>query len=264
MSEWSVIYEKAIRDDGSLFFPERLTKEFLENARRVQGSYIFANQYQNEIIPLEDQRFRKEWFKFGQPLPEATLYNFAFIDPAISESDTADYTAIVVISVDTEQNWYLRQANRYKINPTQIINKCFELHAQYKCQHIGIEDVAYQKSLIHFSLEECRRRGIMLPITGVKRGPDKTKEMRILQLVPRIEWGRLFFTQGVEDLQTELLQFPRGAHDDLIDALASLEDIVHYPQNPRRYDEPQSPNSPHYESWYIRQLAERAYNGESD
>lgn len=254
---WVIVYEKAIRDDGTLFFPERLTKEFLDQARRTMGSYMFANQYQNEVIPSDKQTFKREWFKYYVQLPDNVL-SFGFIDPAISEADTADYTGMVVVSVDSAQNWYVRHASRERLNPSELIEKCFSLTAKYHLSVIGIEDVAFQRAVIHFAFEEMKRRGKHIPLTGVKRGADTTKEMRILGLVPRFEWGTLFLSQGLHDLELELLKFPRSAHDDLIDSLSSIENIVHYPQNVRKKNEQPHPTDPAYESWFIKNLVKRA------
>lgn len=225
------------------------------------GSYLFANQYLNEIIPEEDQVFRREWVKYYLELP-SNVYHFAFIDPAISEADTADYTGITVIAVDCEQNWYVRYARRKRMNPSELIETAFILTEKFKLQSIGVEDVAFQRVLLHFAYEEMRRRGKQIPITGVKRGTDKTKEMRILSLVPRFEWGTIFLSQGLDDLELELAEFPRGSHDDLLDALSSLEQIVSYPAKPRSNPNAvPSPNSPEYEKWYINQLYKRNGTG---
>jgi hypothetical protein len=59
--EWAICYKRAIQDDGSLLFPERLSQEFLDNARRTMGAYSFFNQYQNEILPDGQQVFKKEY-----------------------------------------------------------------------------------------------------------------------------------------------------------------------------------------------------------
>lgn len=243
-------------DDGSLLFPERLTREFLDQARRTMGSYLYANQYQNEIIPLDKQTFKKEWVRYYESLPDI-LYNFAFIDPAISQADTADYSGIVVVATDTAQNWYVRFAGRFKFNPSQLIEQCFRIHEQYKPMAIGIEDVAFQRAIIHFAHEEMRRRNHRIPITGVKRGTDKSKEMRILGLVPRFEWGTIFLNRGLTELEQELAKFPRAQHDDILDALSSIEDIAHYPSKPRSTNVPLNPNDPGYEKQYIENLYKR-------
>lgn len=252
MIRWAVCYKRAVARDGSLLFPEKLSHEFLLEARKTMGSYMFANQYQNEIIPTEDQQFKDEWKRYWNDLPATELYTFAFVDPAISEEKAADFTAIVVVSVDSAQNWYLRHVLRLKANPSTIIDEIFKVHAQFNCAVIGLEEVAYQKALTHFLWEEIKRRNVMLPIHGVKRGPDKTKFMRISSLVPRFEFGSMYLKRGYEDLELELAQFPRGAHDDLLDALASINDIVYYPVPRRTKDEKPHPQSPDYESWVIR------------
>jgi predicted phage terminase large subunit-like protein len=252
---WSVVYDKAIRDDGSLFFPSRLDRSFLAEQRKIQGPYIFANQYQNEIIPGDAQDFKQEWIRYYDKVP-TNVYTFIFIDPAISQQSTADYTAYVVVRVDSSGYWYLERAKRQRINATDTIKLVFDLADQYKPMAIGIETVAYQKALLHFLDEEMRRRGTVVPVTGINRGPDKTKEQRILSLVPRFEWGRILLNRNLDDFEDEYAKFPRSRHDDLLDALASIEEIAFNPQEERQTHEPKTPNSPGYESWYINQLGQ--------
>lgn len=247
-----MIYERAIRRDGSLLFPERLTQEFLEQARRTQGSYVFANQYQNEIIPASEQKFKKEWWRYYHELPELH-YKFAFIDPAISEEETADYTALSVVAVDADRNWYVILVKRQRINPTEIIDLAFDVQKRYQCLAIGIEDVAFQRSLLHFTHERMLADSNMIPVTGVKRGPDSNKHMRIMSLVPRFEFGSLFMTRACKDLEDEMTFYPRAAHDDCLDSLASIKDVVFYPERKRKDERPHT-NDPNYERWYIQQL----------
>lgn len=251
--KWDVVYKKAINDDGSLFFPEKLGHEVLEYKKRVLGSYIYANQYLNEIIPADMQTFKKEWFRYHSEIPKG-CYTFVFIDPALSEADGSDYTGVVVISVDHEKNWYVRHATRRRLSPTQLVDLCFRLNIQFQPQVIGIEQVAYQKALLYFLDEEMRRRNVVLPIKGVQPPTDRTKQMRILSMVPRFEWGHITLAPGLNDLELELLQFPRGAHDDLIDALASMEYIAYPPDKEDPWKVKPAPNHPNYEKWYIENL----------
>jgi predicted phage terminase large subunit-like protein len=251
--KWSTVYRSAVNPDGSLFFKERLTQEFLDDARRTMGSYLFANQYLNEVLPEGSQPLKKEWLRYYKVLPEIK-HSFAFIDPAISLSKDADFTGVVIIDVDLEHNWYLKYAQRYKITPSEIIDLIFRLHTQFGLNCIGIEDVAYQKALLYMMDEEMKRRKIIVPIKGIHPGTDRSKETRIMSLVPRFEWSRIFIAQGLHDFEMEYGQFPRGAHDDLLDALSQLEQIVFYPQKVRKIDEQPHPSDPKYESWYIANL----------
>ncbi len=252
--KWHLIEEKAYKSNGELFFPNKLTHEFLESAKRTLGSYIFANQYLNEIIPADLQTFKREWFKYYTELPKK-VNTFIFIDPALSEADTSDYTGIVVVHVDAKNDWFLSYAKRHRLNPSELVEFVFKLNDQFKPNVIGIEEVAYQKALLYFVAEEARRRKVTLPVMGHKYPPTKSKQTRILSLVPRFEWNHIFLNQGLQDLELELLQFPRGSHDDLIDALASIEAIA-YPADDRiePLKKPHSPHHPDYEKWYKENL----------
>lgn len=251
--KWSCVYKKAYNDDGSLFFPEKLSHEFLEETKHTMGSYIFANQYLNEIIPADKQVFKKDWFKYYDEVP-SNVYNFAYVDPALSEADGSDNTGVVVVSVDSNKDWYIKYARRYRITPTEIVDLLFKIQKQFNCQVIGVEAVAFQKALLYFLGEEMRRRKIQLPVTPVVPPTNKTKAARILALVPRMEWGHCYFNRGLVDLETEFLQFPRGAHDDLIDAAASIEQIFYAPPPEPEWKTKPAANHPDYEKWFIQQM----------
>ncbi len=260
---WSVAYDKAIRDDNTLLFPSKLSREFLLRQRKIQGSYIYAHQYQNEIIPGDDQDFKKEWLVYYKELPKHK-YTFAMIDPAISLDQAACYTAFVVVDVDVDNQWYLRAARRIRITATQTIELIFKIHEVYKCKNIGVEAVAYQMSLMHFLDTEMRKRKMICPVSPIMRGPDKSKGMRIRSLVPRFEWQRLLIKQGLTEFEDEYMKFPRGTFVDILDALSSIEEIAHPPEQIKLSEKAPPPNHPDYEKWFIRQqMKEREQDGET-
>lgn len=260
--KWSLVYEKAIREDGSLLFPQRLTKEFLESARRTMGSYLFANQYQNEVIPDDEKVFKPHWLRIYKEIPKNT-YRFGFIDPAIGQERHHDYTGVAIIDVDTDGVWYLRVAARYRLTPTEIVDKMFELQKEWSLKALGVESVAYQEALLYILSERMRAERKIIPVTGIKRN-QTSKQTRILGLVPRFEWGRLLISQGMTDFEDEYSTFPRGTHDDILDAIASLEEIVFYPQKEKEHklEQPHSPHDENYERWVRQQMLERQNNGE--
>lgn len=261
--KWSIVYEKAIKEDGSLYFPERLDHEFLEEAQKNMGSILFANQYLNEIFPAEDAKFRQEWFQYYNTLPETKLYTFAHIDPAISKKETSDFTGIAIVSVDKDMNWWVRRALRLKLTPSEIVDLCFEIQQTYKTNGIGIEIQAFQESLEHYLKIEMKKRQMVLPVIGIRRGTSDSKTMRIQGLIPYYKWGFIHHTTGCNDYERELLQFPRSAHDDISDAMSSLTEIVFYPTEERIIHEP-NPNSTEYEKQVIQDLARRANERLSD
>lgn len=224
------------------------------------GSYIYANQYQNQIIPDDEKRFRKEWFRYHKEIPQK-VNNFGFIDPAISRRDGSDYTALVIVSVDQEGFWYIRLAQRAKLSPSEIVSLAFNAVDKWNLQIIGIEDIAYQRALLYMIEDEGKRRGKVLPAHGVGLGDSRHKDTRILGLVPRFEWGRISMAEGLYDLENELNFFPRGSKD-IIDALARIEQIAYAPERERKTHEAPAPNSPEYESWFIKNIHKRNRSSE--
>lgn len=251
--KFAVVYDKAQREDGTLLFPEKLSADFLLRQRKIQGSYIYSHQYQNEIIPSDEQDFKKEWLKYYTALPERK-HTFAFIDPAISLENTACYTAVVVIDVDVDNMWYLKLARRVRITATQTVKLVFDLYDTFKCQTIGIESVAYQQALMHFLADEMKKRRHIVPVKEIRRGPDQSKPIRIRSLVPRFEWQRILVKPGLAEFEDEYLKFPRGSFVDILDALSSVEEIAYPPGLERNVTVEPSPNSKNYERHYIRKL----------
>lgn len=258
MSDWECIYKSAVNEDGSLFFPERLTHEFLDSARKHMGTQVFNNQYLNIVIGGEDKPFKREWIKYYDSLPE-NIYTYVFLDPAISQTVDADYTALIVVSVDEQMNWYVRVANRYKITPTEVIGKLFDVSHEFSPMIIGVEDVAFQKVLLYNVQDEMQRRQSFIPVQGVKPSTTRTKEGKILGLVPRFEWGHIYLNRGLYDLENEILDYAgeRSQHDDVIDALASIDQIVTYPSPMKEQLQEVHPSHPDYEKWYRSQLYKR-------
>lgn len=259
--EWGIVYKSAIAKDGKLLFPQRLDSEFLRKAKRDMGSQFFANQYLNVTFPSEDAPFKREWFRYYEKLPVKDKFTFAYIDPAISTEDNSDFTGLVVLDVDASGRRYVRVAQRYKINPTKIIDLIFRVHKQFEPMLIGVESVAFQKAIHYFAAEEMRRRNVFPRLCEVKPETTKTKETKILGLVPLIEFGNYYFGEGLDDLETELLEFPKSKHDDLIDSLASIERIITIP-SAKKGEEHGTTHDPETDQHYIRRLLARHSRGQ--
>jgi predicted phage terminase large subunit-like protein len=253
---WDIFYRGAHNPDGSLFFPERLTQEFLDQAKKHMGSRFYANQYDNIVVDDADKPFKKEWLRYYDSIPENS-YRFIFIDPAISLADEADFTAVVVVAVDEKAHWYVEYAKQHKITPTQLIDLIFQMNERFSPMRIGIEDVAFQKVLVYMAYEEMQRRNIWMPLEGIKPVNDETKQKRILALTPRFEWNLISINHGLQDFEKQFIDYAgeRSKHDDILDALASIDAIITKPSEQKEeeiLDVP--PSHPKYEHYYRLKL----------
>ena len=254
---FNVLVRKAIKDDGTLLFPERLTQEFLDNTKKSQGSYIFSCQYLNEPVDNESATFKASYIKRvpWDLVKDKPINWYLSCDPSY-EGQYSDYAAFVLAGMDSNRELYVRYILRQKMTYAGIIDALFEIYGRYKPKQIILETVATQKSLAYMLNEEQKRRSAWLPITEI-RGRNQQKEERIRGLAPFYEFGHVFHVQEanqLDELEYELLHFPKGTHDDVIDAFASILEFAKAPHNThvvrddddrkRKYDILTKPRSP--------------------
>lgn len=220
---------------GKLLFPKRLSWETLAGNKRQQGAYHFSAQYMLDPIPTDEQVFRPPFKTFEETdLRGLDLKRFITIDPAISEEKHADYSAMTCIGVDHNNDWYILDIWRDKVQPKRLIDQIFYWNEKWKPTSVGIETVAFQKALQYFLYDEMKKRNRNIPLMELKN-TDRSKDERIRGLQPRYEMGSIFHPQkssvpDVENLEDELRRFPKNSHDDIIDSLASQLELAFPPK----------------------------------
>lgn len=226
-------------DEGNPTWPDRFPLEWVEEKKedyRRQGLIdVFYREYMNIAISPDTQIFKREYFRYYDPsqLQTNALNVFTAVDLAISKTDTADYTAIVTVGVSSENHWFVLDIDYGRYDPSETIDAIFRAVQKWRPLIVGIEKVAYQQALAHFLQKEMVARNIFFRIEPLKA--EKKKELRIQALQPRFVAGTVWFPEHADflsELEAELLTFPRGKHDDLIDALAYIEQIA-YPRKSR-------------------------------
>jgi predicted phage terminase large subunit-like protein len=226
---FAVYARQAIMPDGSLIFPERLTVDFLENQKISQGSYIFSCQYQNMPVDDETAMFKySQMIRLNPDLIDGRPINwFLLVDPAISQEKTADYTAMVIAGIDQERNLYVKDVFRAKLTPSEIVDNIFRLYEEHKPKIVAVEAIAFQQTLQYAITDKSKELGWWLPLREIKRR-ESSKEDRIRRLQPYYEFGHVFHLSTcphIDDLEYELVHFPRGQTDDMIDALSGAVEI---------------------------------------
>lgn len=220
---------------GELLFPPRLTWDVLDDLKRKQGSAHFSAQYMLNPIPEESQTFKGPFRKYEESdIRGLDLKKFITIDPAISEDKQADYSALMCIGVDAHNDWYILDIWRDRVLPKALIDQIFYWNEKWKPISVGIESVAFQKALQYFIYDEMRKRNQFIPLKELKH-TEMSKEDRIKGLQPRYEIGAVFHPHHqsvplVSHLEDELLRFPKGSHDDMADALASMLELAFPPR----------------------------------
>lgn len=233
---------------GQLLFPKRLTWATLQKLKEQQGEYHWSAQYMLNPVPEANQVFKPP-FKYYEKtdLQGVELNRFICIDPALSESKEADYSAMTCIGVDRNNTWYILDIWREQCLPNRLIDEIFIWNKKWKPVSFGLETTAYQRMIQYELIDQMKKRNEFIPLKELKHS-DMSKDERIRALQPRYETGTVFHPQReemplVEYLEDELQRFPRSQNDDLVDSLASQLELAF----PRKQKEERSQLHPsHY------------------
>ena len=231
-SQWEVIHLPAIaekdeeyRKQGEALWANHFSLDKLEDIKKDIGSYDFSALYQGVPLDSESQEFRKDFLQYRSEadLKDKRLSRYLTIDLAFSDKETADEIGFCDNRVDSRNIWNLRAWGR-KLSPKDLIDYLFVLHAENNYLQIGILDKHSQYTIVikPFIEEECRKRNKFLPIITLKT-QDTSKELRIRALLPRYLNKAIYHLEGAcVDLEEQMLRFPKGVHDDVLDATASM------------------------------------------
>lgn len=233
--KWEVLKIPALDENWESFWEEKFSKEYFEDLRK-KSPLFFLSQYQQEPVTDGNGDFKKEYFKRVEQYTVAERLermNIAtFIDPAISEKQEADNTAIVTVGVDEMSNIrYVLEVKPMKASPDEIMHALFQTAKSWqykgKSYKAGIEVVQYQKMLALAIRDKMVREDFYFFLEEIH--PRWEKEARIRSILqPLYASGQIYHsdTINIHLLEEELLKFPKWKHDDMIDALASAVSML--------------------------------------
>lgn len=216
---WSTRLYKAYKDDGTPLWPEEWSAERLEEKREEIGSIAFEQEFMNNPLDPSQQILKPSaWWEGDMDYPQWDFYGY--VDLAISEKETADYTALVTIARH-KQTGEIRVIDPVRIRGdiTTQLNLVFKQHAKFRYTKLGIESVAYQKAFAQVLRIESQRRGIYIPAIEIE--VDKDKVRRAQEVSVHVENGTVKFNRNYTEFNNEIIQFPKASHDDFVDSFCS-------------------------------------------
>ena len=242
MPGWSFRKYQALADDSksslwSDVWPVKkllAEKADLESIGRVS---MFYREYQCQIIGDEDQLFKEkdiqhydgrvELNEDGDPIlhlkepfeADVPVHIFMGVDPASSTKQSADYSVIMPVAVDKDDNRYILPYFRKRVKPVDLADNVIAMFTRYKPQKTKIETVGYQEMLRDYLRRKCEDMGMWIPGLEIKNNPRTPKSFRLESLQPFFFRKKMHLLKNMQDLKDELLMYPRGKHDDLLDGL---------------------------------------------
>lgn len=217
--------------DGSPVF---LDKETLMTKRRDMGPYTFGTQMLQNPVADKAMGFKEEWLMYYQSLSDFRSWNtYVVVDPAGEKKKGSDYTVIAAIGLAPDQNYYLLDAVRDRMNLTERTSKLFEFHRKYNPIDTGYEKYGMQSDIEHIQYVQ-EKENYRFNITAL--GGPMPKNDRIKRLIPVFEQKRFYLPQAItfkdyegktvdfvhDFVNEEYLAFPVCIHDDMLDCIARI------------------------------------------
>ena len=205
--------------------------EEVEAARTEVGSIVFAQEYLAEFVDAGQGMLKPEWLKYFSIIPdnngrlkchvEGTEYyldaldKYGIVDLATTTNKDSDYTVITSFARTPDNRLLIIDMVRSKMEGPDIIPAIKRAIEKNKLQYVGIERQGFQTAIIQMA----QRSGIRVKSLKI----DKDKVTRALPLAARMESGDVFLlrdTHWLPEVEREIMTFPAGAHDDIIDTLS--------------------------------------------
>jgi|TARA_R100000353_G_scaffold98608_1_gene71809 predicted phage terminase large subunit-like protein len=216
-------------------------KSELDIAKEEVGSFLYSQEYEAQFIEATGGLIKPQYFKYykdavvtefdkignyidrrvlrfdDKQIYEDDTYKITTVDLAVSTKETADYTVICTATISKDNDIFVEDVIRDRIEAPDLIPVLQNIYDNYKPSFIGIEKTGYQLAMVQLA----RRSG--LPIKELRA--DRDKVARAYPLSAKMEAGKIYFPRQkvwYANLERELLQFPAGEHDDQVDALAYI------------------------------------------
>ena len=213
------------RPPGAPLCPERYPLEELEILRRLDAP-MFASLYQGRPTPQEGDVFKaKNLLTYDPAKLPAKGFRFATCDLAHSTKTSADYSVITCFywSAPPYPRLFVTHMFRDKVDSgrhMEWLDECMDsIPKAERPSFVGIEDKTFGSTLLAKARREGRRGKVMFrPLEA-----DTDKETRAQPAATLSTQGQLLFPEGapwLEDAKHELLVFPNGKHDDIVDTIS--------------------------------------------
>jgi len=227
--EFFLANKEPMLEGTKVLWPEKHDYYTLMKKREDEGPISFDSEYQNEPINPRDCTFspseRHYWtdrFNSEEELLNMLKGKSVIIgscDPSLGrESRKGDYSAIITVAIDTDtRTIYLLDADIERRSPDKTIEDIIAHHKRRKYERFGFETNQFQEFMAIELQKRASAAGNFLNVEEIKHTSDKVARIQSLQ--PMVKNGTLQFSKKHQTLLEQMKYFPKGNHDDGLDAL---------------------------------------------
>ena len=239
--QWQVVVYPAIADQDELYrrqgealHPDRYPLDALERIKRAIGDRDFTSLYQQRPSAEEGAFFKREWLRYYEwnerpPLEQLAIY--AAWDLAIGKKSENDETVGITVGVDRQERVWLLDLVHGRWDALQICDAILDSWRAWQPQRVGIERGQIFMTLGPLLRQRIKERSdwaFPLDEDGLRPGKSD-KSARAAPIQGRLRQGMVYIPRHVpwrDALVQQLLQFPNATHDDMVDSLAWIGQMM--------------------------------------
>lgn len=214
------------RKMGEALWPEFYPVETLDTIRKSIGVREWTALYQQHPTPDEGAYFKREWFcTYDELLPGRKYRYYGASDYAVTDGD-GDFTVHVCAAVDEQDNIWLIDMWRGQTASLEWVEALISMFRMWKPEIWAEEAGVILKSMGPI-IDKRLQEEHVYSTTRRQFASSTDKPTRARSLQARMQMGKVLFPDPkthpwAGDLMAEMLVFPAGKHDDMVDALSLL------------------------------------------
>lgn len=226
-NQWkSVRYRAHNQDFSEILWPTRFSKEHFVALKEDFTNKGLADVYSQELLnyPIDEgtSYFKRADFieqnKFDK---EKRKRYYAAVDFAVSTIARSDYTVIAIAGIDEDGIVHIEDIRRGRWDSLEIIEEMFSVQKRYTPDLFVVEKGTIEKSVGPILRAEMLKRNSYLNLYPMT--PTQDKQTRARSFQARLRAGSIRFDKTADwyqDLEDEMVRFPKTRHDDQVDALS--------------------------------------------
>lgn len=219
---------RLLRSKGEALHAERYPLPELLKIKNTYSTSNWSALYQQNPTPAEGDFFKKDDIRYRwlDPVYRPLCRIFMTADYAIGKKQRNDFTVLGVFALDSNDDLYVLEIRRGRWGTLDIAQNVASLAVKHNVELYAGEQGAIHLAVWPIVKQELKKARKYLSVDETLV-PIQDKETRARPLQGRMQRAKLIFSYDestrpdIYDItEREMLQFPNGVNDDIVDMLA--------------------------------------------
>ena len=228
VEEWEIISYPALDADDNALCEEIVPASQLKAIRAQVSSRVWGSLYQSNPVPDDGDIFRRSWFVGSDrrltPADglDGTVNYYAAADIATKDGD-GDWTVLIVFGVDTAGRVHIVYCWRRQASPAEWVGELIRLSARWRPLLWAFGAGALFRAVEPLIRERMTAAKTWVRIETFAEANDKPARSQAFAGMmenDRVRWDQT--ADWYPQAESELLRFPAGRSDDVVDACSLI------------------------------------------